>query len=92
MADNIENSWDYQIAFPVIQKYLISHKFPHAVTNAAIGGIYDSIIKEPIIVENRIVRLEWCIAHALRTFGYRKDSRCGHGYTKSNLGIIVPTA
>lgn len=89
MADAIDNGWDHQITFPIIQKYLTDHKFPHAVTTTA---IYDSIVKEPVIVEKRIIRLEWCIAHALRSFGYRKDSRWGHGYTKSNLGIIVPNA
>jgi hypothetical protein len=87
MADAIDNGWDHKIVFPIIQKYLSERKFPHAVTTTA---IYDAIITEPIIQEKRIIRLEWCINYALRNLGYRKDSRTGRGYTKSNLGILVP--
>lgn len=79
--------WDYLLVFPLIQQYLSSQGFPRRISTTA---IQDFISDDPQIKNLRIVRMEWCIHHGIREFGYRKDSRSGNGYSLNNLGVIVP--
>lgn len=83
----MEDPWDHIAIFPYIQNYLISKRFPHSVRSTEIQRHLEG---NPNVQALRISRLEWCVSHALREFGYRRDSVAGPGFTKSNLGIIVP--
>ena len=83
----MQDPWDHTAIFPYIRQYLMSKRFPHSVRATEVQRYLEN---NTAVQTLRISRLEWCVSHALREFGYRRDSVAGPGYTKSNLGIIVP--
>lgn len=87
MPNGIRERWDYLLIFPAVQRYLTSRGFPQGVSRSV---IQDAILEYPEVSKYRIVAIEQCIGHALREMGYRKDSILGQGYSKTNLGILIP--
>jgi hypothetical protein len=90
----IADGWDYLLIFPIIKQYLLEQKskdphgrMPYRVSTTK---ILDYINENPAVKNNRIARIEWCINHSLREFGYRKDSVAGRSYSLTNVGVIVP--
>lgn len=87
MPRDPRDRWDELLVFPVVQRYLIDHKFPDGVS---LSMIEDQIVEEPEISKFRIVQPDRCISRALREMGYRRTSVHGKFFTKTNLGVIVP--
>jgi hypothetical protein len=90
----IADGWDYLLIFPIIEQYLLEQKsrdpegrMPYRVSTTK---ILDYINENPTVQKSRIIRIEWCINHSLREFGYRKDSVAGRSYSLTNIGVIVP--
>jgi hypothetical protein len=90
----IVDSWDFLLIHPLVKKYLLEQKsqdpqrrMPYSVSTTK---VLDYIDENPTMKSHRIVRMEWCINHSLREFGYRKDSVAGRSYSLTNIGVIVP--
>ena len=81
---SIRDSWDYLLVYPQVQNYLQDRGFPFFISCTR---IQDYLEKVPELENQRIVRIEWDIAHALNEFGYRRVSNNGAGFVRTCLGL-----
>jgi|GEM_PF-2932211 len=80
----IRVSWDFLLVSPLVLNYLKSREYPFFVSCTV---IQDYLERLPEIASQRIVRMEWNIAHALNECGYRRISNTGKGFVRASLGL-----
>ena len=80
----IRDSWDYLLVYPLVLKFLQERNYPLFVSSSA---IQDYLGLLPEMDGQRVVRLEWDVAHALNESGYRRISNTGKGFVKTCIGI-----
>lgn len=80
----IRDSWDYLLVYPLVLEYLRKGGYPFFVSSTVIQDYLELL---PELQGQRVVRIEWDIAHALNEFGYRRISNTGKGFVRTCLGL-----